>query len=48
MSQGGHIEQETITLKNKTTHYFEWEKMSNFEEEGSKRVRSFFKQIWDG
>ena len=44
----GHIEQETITLKNKTTHYFEWEKMNNFEEEGSKRVRSFFKQIWDG
>jgi len=43
----GYIEQETISLKNKTTHYFEWSRMNNFDVEGPKIVESFFKQIWN-
>jgi hypothetical protein len=43
----GYIEQETLSLKNKTTHYFEWKKMNEFDTEGLKRVRSFFNQIYN-
>jgi hypothetical protein len=41
----GYIEKETLTLKRKASHFFEWPQMKNFEKKGLQMVKDFVSKI---
>jgi len=41
----GYIEKETVSLKNKASHFFEWPKMENFETKGLQMVKDFASKL---